>query len=236
MRVMKTSSELDPKNLHQNLTRFAGNSSALQNYVNGLRARFDGYVEIKVIEQQVLKANVRKDLADAVIAMLRSERELQRLPHEEELKDAQIETQLLEEQAKQQDIEWRIEHEEELRELEHQYKIQKLKKKTADLNQKPVEHTPKPRPSREEQLASRLIAQKKIREQIQTEEQEELLKFRLEKRPNLAKDKQVYEDEAVWLADWREVGGDHEDFVLGEYENNKKRYRKMLNDALDELG
>jgi len=234
MRMIKASSELDPKNLYQNLTRYAGDQSALQNYVNGLRARFDGYVEIKVIEQQVRKANVRKDLADAVIAMLRSERELNRLPDEEELKDAQIETQLLEERAKQQDVEWRLKHGDEFREHEHQYKIQEIKKKTEDLYQKPAE--PKPKPSREAQLAARLAAQKKIREQIQAEEQEELLRFRLEKRPDITKDKQVYEDAAVWLADWREVGGDHEDFVLGEYENIKKRYRNMLNDALAELG
>ena len=234
VRTMNTSSELDPKNLHRSLTSYAGDGSALQMYVNSLRDRFERHVGIKVIEQKVREANVRKDLLDAVIAMLKTERELQRLPREEELKDAQVETQLLGEQSKQQDLEWDIEHSGELRELEHRYKVQKLEKKTADLDRKPPE--PRPKPSPEETLLSKMAARRKIREQVQAEEREELLKFRLEMRPNPIKDKQIYEDEAVWLADWREVGGMHEDFVLGEYENIKKRYRKMLDDALAEMG
>lgn len=225
--------DLNPENLRRNLARYADNRSALAKYVTSLKSRFEGRIEIKDLEQYIRKANVRKGLADAAIAMLRAEREWQRLPQEEDLIDAQVETKRLKEQVEQQDLKWKIKHEDELRELKHQYEMRELEKKTADLDRKPPE--PKPRPSPREKVASKLAAEKEVREQIQGQEREELRNFRLGKRPNPAKDREVYEDEAVWLADWREVGGEHEDFVLGEYENIKKRYRKMLDDALEEL-
>lgn len=222
--------ELSPATIQHYLEAYSGDRSSLEKYVWSLRERFEGHFEIKVIEQNVRKANVRKELLDAACEMLRAERRLRRLPQKEDLKDARLETQLLEEQAKQQEVEWKIEHGEELRDLEHQHKVRDLEKKIADQDPKPAKKL-----SRAEMLAAKLEAQDKIKNEIQTREAEELRLFRLSKRAKPARDPKEYEDESAWLADWREVGGNHEDLVLSEYENIKKRYRKMLDGALEDL-
>ena len=236
VRAMNISSDLNPKEIQRNLTFYAGDRSALQIYVSGLRERFEMHVGIKVIAQKIREANVRKELLDAACEMLQAERGLQRLPQVEDLKDAQVKTQLLEEQQKQEKIQRDMRGAQEIADLDLEYNKKKRRKDIADLDKEPPESKPRPRPSPEEVVTSKMAGRRKIREQVQAEEREELLKFRLEMRPNPSKDKQVYEDEAVWLADWREVGGDHELFVLGQYENIKKRYSKMLDDALAELG
>jgi hypothetical protein len=152
----KMPSELDPATLRRNLTRYAGDQSALQSYVYSLRERFEISVGIKVFEQRIREAGVKKELLARVLDLLRTEGELRRLPQEEALKEAQITTQLLRERAAQEQLQDEMGDQRKIRKLESGLKLKELEKKHADLDREAAKPQQPPDPVAEYRAQAQL--------------------------------------------------------------------------------
>ena len=217
--------ELDPGELKRNLDFYSGDSSALQKYVTSLRQRFETSVGIKVIEQKIREANVRKELMDTVYEMLKSEGRLRRVSQEEELEDQRLRTQLLQEQAEQQDIEGKLDRGQELASLDHDYQTKKLRRKIDSLDKE----QPQPDPIQEHEEKVRVDTAKKktdikaahdlknFERDLGKEDERHLSEQKRRKRFDLASYAPC-EDEAEWRETVREKEGPGALAIFEEYQ------------------